>query len=321
MCRGMNESAAKDADEAVRVAMTFLEKRAGARDTQEFCDEHSKLIAMGTESLSTNAWGMDLPSEWRTVRTAPADGAYNMAFDSALLDAARERDYGVWRTYAWERPTISFGRNEAVRNRFDRDSLAASGLDAVRRPTGGRALLHAAEVTYSVTLRISDQTPWTTVYAAVNDVLLAALRLLGVPAELSTKPAGPPMRPDGPVCFDQPAPGEIIVNGAKLVGSAVWREHGAYLQHGSILLTDSQHLLQSAMRPPRSITPPAASLDACLRQTPTWDAVADALEQALRDRLSTRHVGGVTPDAVSLDERTLARHGTHFRDDTWLWRR
>ncbi len=276
---------------------------------------------MVTEPLKSESWAGAWPAEWRIMRSAPADGAYNMAVDSALLASARNRDFGVWRTYAWERPTISFGRNESVRSHFDAASLTAAGLVAVRRPTGGRALLHADEVTYSVTLPIAHQTPWTTVYAAVNSVLLSALRALGVPADLSSDCPTPLLRPDGPVCFDQPAPGEIVVRGAKLVGSAVWRERGAYLQHGSILLADSQHRLQHARRSAQPTPPAAATLNACLTPPPAWDTVATALEEALRGTVSARHTGALSGDAVPLDVNEITRHEVRFRDPTWLWRR
>ena len=125
-----------------------------------------------------------------------------------------------------------------------------------------------------------------------------------------------------------PHRGEIVVRGAKLSGSAVWRERGAYLQHGSILLRDSQHLLQAAMRPaPGSDalgTPPAASLATCLPATPTWATVASALERALRERVTDRHPanGDVSPDHAAMpDAGLVARHKERFLDPTWLWRR
>jgi lipoyl(octanoyl) transferase len=265
------------------------------------------------------------PTAWRTLRSAPAMGAHNMAVDATLLDHGRDRGYGVWRTYAWERPTVSFGRHEAVRTRFDAQSLSDAGLDAVRRPTGGRALLHAAEVTYSVTMPIADRTPWQAVYADVNDILLRALRALGVAAALVHESTAVPVRPEGPVCFDHPAAGEIVVAGAKLVGSAVWRERGAYLQHGSILLRNDQSLLSAAMcASPSALDRPsgtATALEACLAVTPSWKQVADALEQALRAAVEHRHAGELSAQAVSLDAEVLARHEIRFRDPAWLWRR
>ena len=161
-----------------------------------------------------------MPADWHLLRTPPASGAYNMAVDAALLGDAAARGTGVWRCYDWALPTISFGRNEAVRTRFDDASVAAAGFDVVRRPTGGRALLHMAEVTYSVRMPLARSRPWQAAYALINEVLLSAVQSLGVDAELVTEHARV-MPPDGPVCFAAPSLGEIAVHGAKLAGSAV----------------------------------------------------------------------------------------------------
>jgi len=273
--------------------------------------------------MQTESWDAILPTRWRAMRSAPASGVTNMAVDTALLEAAAARDFGVWRTYAWDQPTVSFGRNEAVQGRVPPNALAKAGLQAVRRPTGGRALLHAAEVTYSATLPIGDATPWHAAYRAVNAVLLSALRALQVPAELAGPLQQPPLRPEGPVCFDQPAPGEIVVAGAKLVGSAVWRERGAYLQHGSILLENHQPRLAAALGDGRrALAPPsAAALAQCCPVAPSWDRVADALEDALRAVLLARHEGVLSSEPVPLDADVLHRHETRYRDAQWLWRR
>ena len=100
-----------------------------------------------------------------------------MAVDAALLDLAGETACAVWRCYAWDMPTISFGRNERTRRRFSPERLREAGLHAVRRPTGGRALLHAREVTYSVAMPLDERQSWRVAYAAVNQVLLRALLL------------------------------------------------------------------------------------------------------------------------------------------------
>jgi lipoate-protein ligase A len=252
-------------------------------------------------------------------------GARNMAIDHALLAVARERGEGVFRTYAWDRPTISFGRHESVLTRFSDEAIRAAGLDAVRRPTGGRALLHAAEVTYSVTMPLDESTAWTVAYAAVNAVLAAALRSLGVDAVLVADVESEPVRPDGPVCFEQPAVGEIAVGGRKLVGSAVWRERGAYLQHGSILIEDQQAMLLRAMRPtPNQVPveiPAAAALSQLLSPSPTPVRIAEALEAALRDAVA--FVGHAPPrmSELELDEPLVLRHEVRYRDPAWLWRR
>jgi lipoate-protein ligase A len=280
--------------------------------------------------VTLESWNAVMPADWQLLRTPPASGAYNMAVDAALLGDAAARGTGVWRCYDWALPTISFGRNEAVRTRFDDASVAAAGFDVVRRPTGGRALLHMAEVTYSVTMPLARSRPWQAAYALINEVLLSAVQSLGVDAELVTEHARV-MPPDGRVCFAAPSLGEIAVRGAKLAGSAVWRDRGAYLQHGSILLADRQTRIRDAARRHASTPegtadadpplPPAAALGNLLSPPPSWADVAEALEQALA-RAVTRTPGGSLrdgpPDVSALD---VARHEVHFRDTTWLWRR
>lgn len=245
-----------------------------------------------------------------------------MAIDSALLDLAGETACAVWRCYAWGKPTVSFGRNERTQGRFSAERLRAAGLQAVRRPTGGRALLHAREVTYSVAMPLDEQLSWRVAYAAVNHVLLHALQSLGVPAQLVADQDAESVAPDGPVCFDKPAAGEITVGGRKLVGSAVWRQGGAYLQHGSILLADDQALLAEAADVPLPPTPPAASLDACAPAQAQWDVVVDALAASLAMVAASHPDGTIEPFDPPPDfPQRVASHRAALGNDDWLWRR
>ena len=87
---------------------------------------------------------------WHHLADGPADAAHNMATDLALLDLAAERGIGFVRTYTWAPFALSFGANEPALKRYDRDAISARGLSVVRRPTGGRAVWHAEELTYAV---------------------------------------------------------------------------------------------------------------------------------------------------------------------------
>ena len=257
-----------------------------------------------------------LPHHWALWTTPPADGATNMATDLALLGAVRT-EHAVWRWYGWASPTVSFGRHERVTGRYTPASLEAAGLAAVRRPTGGRALLHAREITYSVTLPWPADRPWRPAYDAINRLLTDTLRDAGIPVDRA--PAGPAVRPDGPVCFDRPAEGELILDGRKLVGSAVWRQGDAYLQHGSILLADDQHRLVDAAVIPLPPAPAAATLtDAIPHRSPLEHLTA--LEQSLASRLATAGAtcGAFTPDAPLRQAVEEARRGQ--RDPGWIWR-
>lgn len=263
-----------------------------------------------------------MPRHWTFLRSPAADGLTNMAIDAALLDLAGETACAVWRCYGWTMPTISFGRNERTHGRFSPERLRDAGLHAVRRPTGGRALLHAREVTYSVAMPLDERLSWRVAYAAVNDVLLRALQSLGVPAQLVAEHETEPVAPNGPVCFDQPAVGEITVHGRKLVGSAVWRQGGAYLQHGSILLADDQALLADAADVPLPPAPPAASLEACAPAQAHWIVVVNALAAALATVVPPNPAGTIEPFVPPLDfpARVTSHHAVLGNDD-WLWRR
>ncbi len=172
-----------------------------------------------------------------------------MARDLALTQSAHVDARSVLRIYEWHRPTVSFGRNETVRTSWDVDAMRTAGYDVVRRPTGGRALLHSREVTWSVTLPVPDDLPWRAVYDAVNARLLIALQSIGVPATLHAgKRADASALRDGARCYAQPSAGELVLGEDKLAGSSVWRAHGGYLQHGSILLANDQELLSPFAR-------------------------------------------------------------------------
>jgi len=254
---------------------------------------------------------------WRHLVSPPLAGAANMAWDQALMARARRTGEAVLRVYQWDGPTLSLGRNQTARGAYDLDRAAALGVGFVRRPTGGRALLHHHEVTYSVTAPDAFDPTLRGAYDRINRLLLHALHALGVDARLSAG-QGPALTPGLAPCFDQPAAGEIVVGARKLVGSAQWRHEGALLQHGSILLADDQALIGELLRQRRpTVTPPAASLDVVLGQAPPFARVADALVSALR---------ALSPDAGPLDadeqlQREVAAATGEFADERWTWRR
>jgi lipoyl(octanoyl) transferase len=262
---------------------------------------------------------LPLPDRWAVRRDPPGDGVANMAADATLAAWARAHACGVVRVYGWARPTVSFGRHEAVAGRFTAASLAAAGVDAVRRPTGGRALLHHREVTYAVALPLPAGTGWRTAYAAVNARLVAALRALGIPAQLAPEPQG--SEGAAALCFDAPAAGEVVVHGRKLVGSAVWRDGDGYLQHGSLLWEDDQARLVRAAAVPVPPPPPAATLAALAPQL-TPAAVETALVEALTAPAAGHPAGervayGASPADLEAEAQARAR----LADPAWLWRR
>ena len=178
---------------------------------------------------------MTAESVWRLLRDGARDAAENMARDEALLDSAERGSPPTLRLYAWTRPTLSLGAHQPGSD-ADLDACRRLGVDLVRRPTGGGAVLHDAELTYAVAARVG-QGPFPAsvigVYERIAAALVAGLEGLGVSAE-SARAEGAGRSPAD--CFARPSSREILVAGRKLIGSAQVRRRGAFLQHGSILI-------------------------------------------------------------------------------------
>lgn len=254
---------------------------------------------------------------WRLLVTPPAPGADNMALDEALMARAAVSGEWVLRVYSWSSPTLSLGRNQTARGRYDLDRVRERGLGVVRRPTGGRAILHHREITYSVTAPVAGAGDLREAYERINRLLLAGLIQLGVSAAVAhpvARAASPGMSP----CFDEPAAGELTLDGRKLAGSAQWRSDGALLQHGSILVADDQSALAELAIGGQTVVPTPATLADALGHPPSPEALAEALAAAVRALED--------PDAsvLDLEDSVRARASglvVRYLDDEWTWRR
>jgi lipoate-protein ligase A len=260
---------------------------------------------------------------WQLLHSPPAPGAYNMALDEALMAHASRTGQWVLRVYSWSAPTLSLGRNQNALGAYDRERLSARRVDVVRRPTGGRAILHDREVTYSVVGPALDAGDLGESYARINRLLIAALRRLGLDAEV-VGPTSPSLRNSelegrGPLpCFHHPSAGEITLHGRKLVGSAQWRCSDAFLQHGSILVDDDQVQLASFATSMSIDIPKPATLRDALNRTPSESEVAQVLFDAVRDT-EDPSARETELDADLLDRANILRQ--HYLDDGWTWRR
>jgi lipoyl(octanoyl) transferase len=248
----------------------------------------------------------------------PRSGAENMARDTALMERARNTGESVFSVYSWMRPTLSLGRNQAARDRYDLAAIERAGVDIVRRPTGGRALLHHHEVTYSVTAPISEGDSLNDSYVRINSILLDGLMRLGVNATEARGGPRPPSPGDLP-CFAAPAEGELVSHGAKLVGSAQYREAGALLQHGSILIEDDQAFVTSFLRlaSPEISLPHAATLSHELGRSPSVEEVATALFEAVC-RLEDSSARNLDESAIAESTMSLLEQ---YSSEWWTWRR
>lgn len=185
----------------------------------------------------------------RYVHTDALGAALNMAVDDVLLDAARAGNGPILRTYAWTPPAVSIGYAQRVEEAIDVDRCRARGIDVVRRTTGGRAVLHWNELTYSFHCADGEGPAAQGLQASsrlLGECLAEALRRFGVDAriERGQRPASGRRG----ACFASTSRWELTCNGRKLVGSAQRRTRGALLQHGSIL-AGPEHLQLTQLLP------------------------------------------------------------------------
>ncbi len=178
------------------------------------------------------------PERWRLIIDEPCDGATNMAIDEAILEAVGRGDAPVTlRLYRWEPACLSLGYAQPVSD-VDFARLAERNWHVVRRMTGGRAILHTDELTYSIALPLTHPLVSGTIpdsYRRLSSALMTALHKIGLDAN-ADKRINTHAAPVGPVCFEVPSDYEITASGKKLIGSAQVRKHNGALQHGSLPL-------------------------------------------------------------------------------------
>ena len=180
-----------------------------------------------------------------------------MAVDEAVLESYLLEDgnpyHPTLRLYGWDPPALSLGKSQPVEKPLDPQALRLRGIDLVRRPTGGLAVLHAHERTYAVVGALGRE-PFVggvlETYRSISSALEDAMRLLGAPARASSPPQERPMLSRGPSCFALTSVHEITVEGRKLIGSAQLRRGRAFLQHGSIPLETDREALAALLGDP-----------------------------------------------------------------------
>ncbi|HEX6290757.1 MAG TPA: lipoate--protein ligase family protein [Herpetosiphonaceae bacterium] len=221
---------------------------------------------------------------WRLLVMLPRSGAENMAIDQAITDLYAAEQVPTLRFYRWTPACLSLGLGQRLERDVDQAACAELGIDIVRRPTGGRAILHDQEVTYSLVAASDDPLVYAgsivQSYRAISHALCAGLAQLGIAPELAPAPSARSAK--SAACFDLPSDYEITLSGRKLVGSAQARQQGAVLQHGSILLHADAEAWTRALKLPPSLDGLALArrliaLDEALGYTPSFDAVVAAL--------------------------------------------
>ncbi|MGC8855613.1 MAG: lipoate--protein ligase family protein [Anaerolineae bacterium] len=237
-----------------------------------------------------------MTNTWRLLLTSPARGAWNMAVDEAILEhIGRGEVPPTLRLYAWNPACLSLGYAQPFAD-VDVTRLRSHGWEVVRRPTGGRAILHVDELTYSVIGPAHHPLLVGSVlesYQRLAQALLAAIRSLELPVQMEEEGSQTSALTNA-VCFEVPSTYEITVKGKKLIGSAQARRKEGVLQHGSLPLTgdltritqalafaDENARQQAACR----LLARATTVEAALGRAVAWETAAQAFVRAFETQL------------------------------------
>lgn len=255
---------------------------------------------------------------WRLLITPPARGAWNMAVDESILEhIGRGASLPTLRLYAWDPPCLSLGHAQPFAD-VDMARLKQHGWEVVRRATGGRAILHTDELTYSVIAPLDEPRVEGGVLESYNRLagaLLLAVKNLEVPVEMKEGKTDNNGNPN-PVCFEVPSTYEITVDGKKLIGSAQARRKEGVLQHGSLPLTGDLTRICQALafederareNAARRLIERATTVESALGRGIGWEAAAQAFVGAFEAQLGLRCERGELSKSESARAEELVR--------------
>ncbi len=266
-----------------------------------------------------------MTENWRLIIDPACDGAANMAIDEAILESVGRGDSPpTLRLYRWEPACLSLGYAQRATD-VDQARLESLGWHMVRRMTGGRAILHTDELTYSVALPMAHPLVAGTIvdsYRRISGALLNALQHIGIDPHADKRES--PAKSVGPVCFEVPSDYEITAGGKKLIGSAQVRRGDTALQHGSLPLRGDVSRICDALIFPTDearqtarerVLRRATTLYEALGRVITWEQAA----QAVRDSFATTF--SLVFDEASLSpiesERAEELRTTRYAHDSW----
>jgi lipoate-protein ligase A len=268
------------------------------------------------------------PTVWRLLLTPPAQGTWNMAVDEAILEFSRRVEQPTTlRLYAWTPPCLSLGYGQSYTD-IDLDRLKSYDWDVVRRPTGGRAILHTDELTYAVIG--SQEDPLLTggvleSYQRLSNALLEALKRMEITADAVAKNVAiTENMMDNPVCFEVPSNYEITFKGKKLIGSAQARRKNTVLQHGSLPLSGDLTRIVQVLRYPNDssrteaaerLLSHATTVESVLGFRGDWWIASQAMISAFSSILGLKLIpGGLTP---SEGRRALELYEQKYNHPSW----
>lgn len=255
-----------------------------------------------------------------------------MAVDEAIFRAVEDgASPPTLRFYRWDPPAVSLGFGQPAARSVNQHVLAREGVELVRRPTGGKAVLHDDEVTYSVCAHHKDfpgGRDLLDAYRVLAEAFAAGLARLGVAASLVPRRRGS-LRSKTAVCFAVPASYELVVGGLKVLGSAQRRTRRGFLQHGSLPLALDLPFLYRCLHPPGSDGSEEtvverwrgemAGLSAAAGASFDWDSVVEALAQGVAEAFGVVLKEG----RLSSKETALARSLSEgkYSSAAWTFRR
>lgn len=264
---------------------------------------------------------------WRVLHTYSQDAAINMAIDEALLIwNSQGKISPVLRFYQWKEPSLSLGRFQHAEKAIDFEGVAKHNCQVVRRLTGGSAVLHDQELTYSITISESHPKIPATVneaYYVLSQGILAGYKHLGIDAEFAI-PEEKMRKERTAVCFEKPAIYEMIVDNKKISGNAQTRKDGVLLQHGSIPIRFDEEMLfdlfrfsseEKRIRQRNRFKEKATSIRAILGSEPTYEALCKAFLHGFSDALQV----AFTPMELSEDQWAFIYDlaNKKYKQDNW----
>ncbi|MDP2855352.1 MAG: lipoate--protein ligase family protein [Smithellaceae bacterium] len=267
---------------------------------------------------------------WRLLHYRSNSAFENMAIDEAVFqETIKNKRPPTLRFYGWRRPAVSIGYFQGLKNEINFNRCRLSGVDIVRRITGGKAVYHRDEITYSLTAGNSEKLfpdAISGTYEIISLCLAQGLSLLGIKAHLAEAGSGASgKKPDmTSCCFSVPSGNELLVGGRKVCGSAQMRTHGGFLQHGSLLMTFdpvettalilTSQATDSTEKLRRSVT----AVNEVIPSPVSAETLCSALQKGFIDELGINlSEGPLTPAEKALSSQLVKK----YESDAWNWER
>ncbi|WP_053364079.1 biotin/lipoate A/B protein ligase family protein [Bacillus sp. FJAT-27251] len=273
---------------------------------------------------------------WRYIDSGDGSPSFNMALDEALLDWHSEGKIPpVIRFYGWNPATLSIGYFQKIEKEINMEAVKQHRLGFVRRPTGGRGVLHEHELTYSVI--VSEDHPdmpktVTEAYRVISEGILKGFQRLGLDAYFAVPKSDDEKsalkNPRSAVCFDAPSWYELVVEGRKVAGSAQTRQKGVILQHGAILLDLDEDKLFSLFKYPNErvkerMQNAFKTKAVAINEISPRRIGIDEAKQAFREGFEEALDIGLEPYTLSPEEMDYVKQlaKTKYESEEWTFKR